>query len=99
MARRSERETSAQQTRNHGARDGNGDCEGTLRTRGGIARRYQIAQSQRASGRETLTRFVIGYPLSVIRDGSRSALCSLISDPVSLSAFRQNIRAIHVIRD
>src|SRR5207248_5441645 len=53
MARGSERETSAQQTRAHAARDGKCNSEGAVRKGRGIARRYQSAQSQRANGRET----------------------------------------------
>src|SRR5206468_8018867 len=53
MARGGERETSAQQTRANAARDGKCNCEGAVRKGRGIARRYQIAQGQRANGRET----------------------------------------------
>src|SRR6266480_2043539 len=53
MARGSERETPAQQTRANAARDGKCNSEGAVRKGRGIARRYQSTQSQRANGRET----------------------------------------------
>src|SRR5438034_9982054 len=53
MARGSERETPAQQTRANAARDGKCNSEGAVRKGRRIARRYQSAQSQRANGRET----------------------------------------------
>src|SRR4029077_13175145 len=53
MARGSERETPAQQTRDHAARDGKRNCEGALRAGRRIARRHQAIQSERANGEIT----------------------------------------------
>src|SRR6266481_992521 len=53
MARGSELETAAQQTRDHAARDGKRNCEGALRAGRRIARRHQAIQSERANGEIT----------------------------------------------
>src|SRR5689334_15811316 len=53
MARGSERETPAQQTRDHAARDGKRNCEGALRAGRRVARRHQAIQSERANGEIT----------------------------------------------
>src|SRR5258708_6397788 len=53
MARGSELETAAQQTRDHAARDGRRNCEGALRAGRRIARRHQTIESERANGKIT----------------------------------------------
>src|SRR6266478_3499510 len=98
MARGSELETAAQQTRDHAARDGKRNCEGALRKGRRIARRHQATQSQRANGEVNAGAFVIGYPFSVIwekqpaRFNPVPVFISLDLRPLILSAFQQFAR-------